>query len=55
MALKEDGTPMDPKECEHKNTIDRKVFNVKLGGVKITKVCKDCDKIIFNPTVSSSE
>lgn len=55
MALKEDGTPMDPKECEHKNIVVRRVFNNKLGGVKDTHVCKDCDKIIFNPTPAQSE
>ena len=55
MALKEDGTPMDPKECEHKNTLDRSVFNSKTGGIKVTKVCKDCDKVIFNPAPATSE
>ena len=55
MALKEDGTPMDPKKCEHKNTVNRVVFNNKTGTVKTTKVCKDCGLIIFNPESSSSD
>ena len=29
MALKEDGTPMDPKKCEHKNTVNRVVLTTK--------------------------
>ena len=55
MVLKADGTPMDPKKCEHENTVNRVVFNNKTGTVKTTKVCKDCDQIIFYPESSSSD
>ena len=36
----------DPKECNHENVKDRRVFSSKEGGVKTVKVCKDCGTIL---------